>query len=858
MGILFLNILRFFVAFMIIWIADASSAQGEKNQPPAKVHGSSVSSQSKAIYDDYKRSLDYLAVPPDGKKHRFSLPEQVELFGDEGLENLCVNLKNLRVHTPTKTWGEENDERHKKSASINREILERMFGAFFKGDKIPTCKEVVETLREPNDGKSEWNGNEGDLLLSLGNNRPFVTSLKRVQQFAVCVTGIYRNNLDKEEHGKENTASVSIKELPVSILGKTGILAIFEFPYTREDHYFLSRAFLPQQELDGFISRDKTCHDSEDRSTLNAKNTKMEITLVEGFLSQPHLVVKPKLERSPPGVAAIAEQDREDPTGCQRWSKEGKNDGNFFKRGSHYLRTEDTCNKINRHITNILQMAIDQKPLTMERIERALLLANNLPGIRISANLSPANSGNPTEDPELRGASKLDVYWTLKPTEIYAGWDTYGSKYMGPQILTSTMRNNSLLWAGDQWSMHYSRAIPRQEMRLYSLEASVPANPALLSDRMGQGLRLRGKLLFSDGRLGGTLNDFEIDTHNQGWDIGLEYPLMLRRSEQIEVRTGVASANAHTTTFSQPYSNDRVRTAYLGWQWKSKTEPVPVTKEDADQLVRLEDVSTEFVVSKGLRFGDATDENDPFSSRSEAGFNFVKARLNWRGYWELGKLVSFNDKKIDERGKSCFEEIVSALSAFSTPFRRITIQTELEAQTSSAPLLSGEEFGIGSRSFGRAYGPGEISGDSGIAGKLELGYKIFDAREVDGLAPDSNTSGWSPISTLYEFDYLIFGFIEGGRVWNRDESLKNTMKDVEDLASIGVGFRWHFRPDNQLSTLGTSLLESGNSFLSPNWGILPFEQLTLDTSYAWPLGNEPGEPGRHTDPQFKINMAVQF
>jgi hemolysin activation/secretion protein len=69
------------------------------------------------------------------------------------------------------------------------------------------------------------------------------------------------------------------------------------------------------------------------------------------------------------------------------------------------------------------------------------------------------------------------------------------------------------------------------------------------------------------------------------------------------------------------------------------------------------------------------------------------------------------------------------------------------AQLASGPLLASEEFALGGARFGRGYDGGEISGDEGIAGLVEL---RFDG-DVD----------WEFLEK-----YRIYGFFDAGSVWN--------------------------------------------------------------------------------------------
>ncbi|MBF8272831.1 MAG: ShlB/FhaC/HecB family hemolysin secretion/activation protein [Magnetococcales bacterium] len=836
MRILLIRFLQLLIVFAFIFHFDMSVAFSQKDPGTAQIRG---------------REPDYLTprekVCPVSERN-FTLPKNVELFGSDGLENLCIKFSHLQITLPSSDWGrsEDTDDDNKINAKVMMDLFREVFGK--EGEAA--CKGNLNA--GINKGEVGSQRIDNDLLLFFEDTTMVVT-LAQIQDFVLSLTKFYRRDpwreheiptnesrqkyIDEYVNKVANIPSSPPGKLPMLVMAGNKVLTILGYPAMRMEHFFLSRAFLPEQELCGFqVAEDSgqcpdppkpgLCAGRVERCEKENVPGRVRVVLVEGFLHQPKVTVRPNGEKLK----------------CKEWVAWNKNSGNLFKRNSFRFVNEHTCENINKKIKNILAVAMEKKPLTMERMERALLLANDLPGINIEAVLAPVAQDPGSKDAEIPpGASGLEVRWTLDPMDLYVGWDNQGSEFMGPEILTSTLRSHSLLWAGDQWSVQHARALPeRRELALYSLEASIPVFPDFLADSVGEGLRFRGKTQFSDSRLGGSLADYEMDTLNQGWEAGIEYPILLQRDKRIDIRLGTASANAHTTLFDQTYSDDRIRTAFFGSRWGWKEKPRVEKKDDAKNILRLEDISLDLVLSKGLDIDHATNRNAQFSSRGEAGSDFYKARMNWRGYWEFGKLV------IDDKEKSFF---------FSDPFKRLTVLTEIESQTSSAPLLSGEEFGVGGRNFGQVYGPGEISGDHGIAGKLELGWKMLYAKSVAALSPDYdvNPTRWDAISTLNEWDVTILGFIEGGKIWNSDKSLKKTMQEQENLASIGAGLRFRLRPENELGMMIESL-PSGYNILP----IIPIEQLIIDASYGWPLGQEPATHEGEMDPQLKINIAVQF
>lgn len=89
-------------------------------------------------------------------------------------------------------------------------------------------------------------------------------------------------------------------------------------------------------------------------------------------------------------------------------------------------------------------------------------------------------------------------------------------------------------------------------------------------------------------------------------------------------------------------------------------------------------------------------------------------------------------------------------------------------QYSLDPLVASEEFSLGGEGIGSAYDAAEIAGDSGAGARMELRYQ------------DMVQDAWIPY-------YQVYGFYDGGKVWNRD--VLPSEKKGESLTSTGVGAR---------------------------------------------------------------------
>jgi hemolysin activation/secretion protein len=144
-------------------------------------------------------------------------------------------------------------------------------------------------------------------------------------------------------------------------------------------------------------------------------------------------------------------------------------------------------------------------------------------------------------------------------------------------------------------------------------------------------------------------------------------------------------------------------------------------------------------LSEGLPVLDATRRDDPLASRPGASNTFTKAVFTASRLQDLG------------RGFALLGA-VSAQTAFG------------------GRLLSSEQFALGGQQFGRGYDPSEITGDSGVAGKVELQKTLL----VPAFGP--------------ALPAQLFGFYDAGEVMSQVASSAG-VPARESLASAGAGVR---------------------------------------------------------------------
>ena len=340
---------------------------------------------------------------------------------------------------------------------------------------------------------------------------------------------------------------------------------------------------------------------------------------------------------------------------------------------------------IRELIGGYLEPAREARPLTIASLERGLLLANDLPGVKATGVLRPA--------PDTPGASDLVVDTSQPWIEGGLAVDNRGSRFSGIWTIAGDVELNSIFGA-DQ------------------LAASLTLSPSSLEQIAGQlsyrhaigGDGLIASMIGSvtHGQPGSTLTAFNVLTDS--WAVGprLTYPVLRSRSESLILDGGITVQDARVGILGTRFSHDQWRVIDIGGSYQRANVLGGVW-------------TSTFDVAQGLPILGASPNRigglpNPNLSR-------------------IGALIDFTK--------------ISGYSRLAVPlFDAFSVVLTAQGQYSFAPLITGEEITFGGNQIGRGYDPGGITGDSGIGGSLELHYDFrFTSTIVRALEPYVFTDG---------------------------------------------------------------------------------------------------------------------
>jgi hemolysin activation/secretion protein len=315
---------------------------------------------------------------------------------------------------------------------------------------------------------------------------------------------------------------------------------------------------------------------------------------------------------------------------------------------------------------------VADRPANIRTLERYLLLANDLPGLKFSTTLKPSAS-NPN-------ASTLIVEVKEKPFDASARIDNRGTIARGPWQYLGQLTVNNLAASHEAFTVTYAGAFQVEELQF--LSASY--RQVLTSE----GLTAFATASYGVGRPGtALLNLLDYRTRSSAFEAGLFYPVIRSREKNLTL-TGLGFlTNDESFTFGQPFTRDRLR----GVRGKADADW-------ADPWLGINQVNVTF--SKGFHGLGSTANADPGGPLPPLPTPSTNA-----GRVDFAKI---------ETTVSRTQPLPASFSLFVAGY----------AQYAFTPLLVSEQCGYGGRFFGRAFDPSEMLGDHCWAALGELRYDI--------------------------------------------------------------------------------------------------------------------------------------
>lgn len=306
-----------------------------------------------------------------------------------------------------------------------------------------------------------------------------------------------------------------------------------------------------------------------------------------------------------------------------------------------------------------LERLVNDRPVTLEALQRAVLLADDLPGVWIRSTRF-----------ERKGDKRILVVDAGRSDvggSVLLASD--GTKPLGPIRARIDFDANGLISPRDRVDLSFSATpLDPDELAFFSARYSVIVNDA--------GTSLAAFGTYSRTEPGAYLA--ARDLVGEAWQSGirLRHPLIRAQQRSLWLEASAELQDLKQDSLGSLVRADRIALARLGFYGYG-----PLAGGN---------LQGRLTVSQGLPVLGATGNSDPLASRwdSQPDFTTFYWWLNWR------------------RG------IVP----------RVSISLATTGQLSTAPLLIGESFALGGTGFLRGYDFAQRVGDEGVAGLAELRY----------------------------------------------------------------------------------------------------------------------------------------
>jgi hemolysin activation/secretion protein len=311
-----------------------------------------------------------------------------------------------------------------------------------------------------------------------------------------------------------------------------------------------------------------------------------------------------------------------------------------------------------------------ERPVNIRTIERYLLLAGDLPGLKFKNSIKP----HPTQV----GAAVLVVEVTqYKPMDFFGRFDNRGTHARGPlEYLGSITGNNWLGWH-EQLNLTAAAATQTGELQFYS-------------GTYRQVLTPEGLTFFANGSYGFGRPDLGegqafllYHTRSLYLESGLSYPIIRARERNLSVAGLVFGTEDRGIFFDEP----------------------GLPPSTLDRL-------------RGFRLRAEADSADETGAINQLFFVFS------HGYQGLGSTKNGSDLASRANGRVDFTKMELTLSRLQPLFDQFSLLVAAYGQYALTPLLVSELCGYGGRVFGRAFDPSQFVSDTCIEALAELRYDI--------------------------------------------------------------------------------------------------------------------------------------
>jgi hemolysin activation/secretion protein len=358
-----------------------------------------------------------------------------------------------------------------------------------------------------------------------------------------------------------------------------------------------------------------------------------------------------------------------------------------------------------KQVVRFLDRLRGMAPFDLDVAQRYLLLASDVPGVRLQSVLKPSAEG--------QGALDLDITIARDAIDGALQVQNYGSKTIGRELALARVDFNSFTGLGERTSILGYGTLANPEQRVIQVaERAYLGGTGLVADLSGS---------WAWTRPGDTLKPLDLEGESFAGAVRLTYPLVRHRRHNVNLSAGLdwidqkVEFGGGTTILTE----DHIRVLFARVDGHYAPESLAARSVAMTGVLEMR---------KGLDSLGASDYGELAASRY------------------LGRPDATVIRAEGEVGGRLAGPLIGKL--------------QLAWQQASDPLLSYEEYSVGNLSLGRGYDPSAASGDRAASASLEL-------TTVPLALPQRLTGGgraaWRPYA-FYDVAHLTSLGVGGGKL----------------------------------------------------------------------------------------------
>jgi len=281
---------------------------------------------------------------------------------------------------------------------------------------------------------------------------------------------------------------------------------------------------------------------------------------------------------------------------------------------------EGANDELRANIKNRLTPLLDKKPIDLPSLERALLLLNDLPGIRGSGLLRAGQEF---------GSTDLVVQLDYMGSSGVVSANNQSSKALGPVILSSAYQLRGLLTLSDELTVQLGMSSEGHELVTDSLRYQLPIGHEGFIASLG--------VISSIAKPGANFAALALQSNVLSSNLSARYPLIRSRSVSVYAELGTNYVNSRTSSQGIPLFQENYLTHTAGLQLVDVKSALGITQMG-------------FAISKASSVNSllpSTDNYDPhlrkftYSLHHLVSFeNGLYSQADIQGQWSLKPLLS--------------------------------------------------------------------------------------------------------------------------------------------------------------------------------------------------------------------------